>query len=148
MTKAQTLEAITKSKEVHELQMQKIERAMNGTAIENPTAVNKTECDFGKWLYAEDNHMQEILGSQFYTALDIQHEKWHNEYRKIHTILFASKSKKGLFSKLLGSSKIDPLELDKAKLYYSDLQETTSMLLKALASSQRRVSALPDSKFH
>jgi hypothetical protein len=148
MTKEQTIEAIKKAKEAHELQMQKIEAAMNGKEIENPTTVNKTACDFGKWLYDEDNHMKEIIGSQFYTMLDSEHEKWHSEYARIYNILFSSKSKKGLFSKLLGKNRIDPMELDKAKLYYAELQVTTEALLKALASSQRRVSALPESKYH
>jgi hypothetical protein len=147
MTKNETIEAIKRAQEMHELQMQKITDAMDGEDIDNPTAVNKMACDFGKWLYDEDNHMKKIIGSQFYTTLDKEHEKWHNEYAKIYKILFASKSKKGLFSKLLGKSKIDAMELDKLKLYYAELQVTTNALLKALASAQRRVSALPDSKY-
>jgi len=146
MTKEETLAAIKKAKEAHEMQMQKIEEAMNGKEIEDPTALEKTKCAFGKWLYDPDNHMQEIIGSQFYTNLDYEHEKWHREYAKIYNILFTQK-KQGLFAKLLGKKSIDPLELDKAKLYYLELQETTDKLLKALASSQRRVSALQASKF-
>jgi len=146
MTKDETLTAIKKAKEAHELQMQKIEAAIDGKEIKDPTALEKTKCAFGKWLYDPQNHMQEIIGSQFYTNLDFEHEKWHREYAKIYNILFTQK-KQGLFSKLLGKKAIDPLELDKVKLYYLELQETTSNLLKALASSERRVSALQESKF-
>ena len=148
MTKSETQEAIKKAKEAHELQMQKIEAAMNGKEIDNPTALNKTECDFGKWLYDDKNKMKAIIGNQFFTNLDIEHEKWHKEYTKIYHILFGEKNKKGLFARLLGKNSIDPMELDKVKLYYVDLQETTKRLLKILASSQRRVDALPESKFH
>jgi len=147
MTKEQTLAAIKKAKETHEIQMQKIEAAINGKEISDPTAVEKTKCEFGKWLYDPQNHMQEIIGSQFYTNLDFEHEKWHREYARIFNILFKEK-KKGLFSKLLGKPSVDPLEIDKAKLYYSELQETTAQLLKALASTERRVSALQETKFH
>ncbi len=147
MTKDETLVAIKKAKEAHEIQMQKIETAINGKEITNPTAVEKTKCEFGKWLYDPQNHMQEIIGSQFYTNLDFEHEKWHREYSKIYNILFKEK-KKGFFSKMLGKNSIDPLEIDKAKLYYAELQETTSQLLKALASAERRASALQETKFY
>ncbi len=40
------------------------------------------------------------------------------------------------------------MELDKAKLYYSELEVTTQELLKVLGSSERRISALPESKFY
>ncbi len=148
MVKSEMQEAIKKAKEAHELQMQKIEAAMNGKEIDNPTALNKTECEFGKWLYDDKNRMKVIIGSQFFTSLDIEHEKWHTEYTKIYNILFDEKNKKGFFSRLLGKSSIDPMELDKVKLYYADLQETTIRLLHILASSQRRIDALPESKFH
>jgi len=147
MTKTETQEAIKQAKEAHELQMQKIEAAINGKEIDNPTAINKTECDFGKWLYDDKNKMKEIIGSQFFTTLDIEHEKWHKEYTKIYHILFRDTPKKGLFSRMLGKNSIEPMELDKVKLYYVDLQETTTRLLKVLASSERRVAALPESKF-
>jgi hypothetical protein len=146
MTKEQTLQAIKKAKEAHEAQMQKIEAAIEGSDIENPTALQKTNCDFGKWLYNPENHMVEIIGSQFYASLDFEHENWHREYAKIYNILFASK-KKGLFATIFRKKSIDPLELDKVKLYYAELQETTAKLLQILASSQRRIAALPESKF-
>jgi len=148
MTKNDTVESIITAKENHELQMKKIEDAMDGVEIQEPTALNKMECDFGKWLYSKEYHMKEILGSQFYIALDVEHEKWHNEYAKIYKILFQENHKKGLFSKLLGKHKIDPLELDKVKLYYAELQITSEKLLKVLGSCQRRIIALPESKFH
>jgi hypothetical protein len=148
MTKSETLESIMKAKEAHELQMQKIEDAMEGREIQNPTTVDKTACDFGKWLYNDANHVREIIGSQFFEVLEFEHAKWHNEYKRIYDILFKDRSKKGLFSRLLGKNSIDPMDLDKVKLYYSELQETTNRLLKALASSERRISALPESKFH
>jgi hypothetical protein len=147
MTKSETLEAIKKAKEAHELQMQKIKTAMNGQEVDNPTALEKTECTFGQWLYDDDSQIKEIIGSQFYAILDKEHTKWHTEYHKIHEILFNDTKKKGLFFSLLKKKSIDPMELDKVKLYYVELEETTASLLQVLASCKRRVSALPISKF-
>jgi len=147
MDKSKTLEAIINVKKAHESQMAKIEDAIDGDIVDNPTTVAKTKCEFGMWLYNEDNHMKNILGSQFFTLLDNAHTKWHSEYAKVFKILF-EKKKSGFLSKIMGSSKLDPMELDKVKLYYSELKSTTDELLKILASSQRRLEAMNESKFY
>lgn len=147
MNKEQTLESIQKARKAHQAQMVKILALLNGTKPENPTAVSKTKCEFGMWLYEEDNHVKSILGSQFYTKLETLHAKWHLEYSRIFEMFFKD-TKKGFFSKITGSSKINEMEVDKAKLYYSELSTTTAELLKALGASERRISALNESVFY
>ena len=146
MTKEQTLESVKKAREAHLLQMDKIEAIIEGEKVENPTAVSKKECDFGRWIYDDTNHLKELIGRQFYEKLDAKHEQWHMEYTRIYNIFF-KENKKGLFSKLFGNSNVDSLELDKAKLYYSELKTTTQELLKVLASVERRLEALNEAKF-
>jgi len=146
MDKEKTLEAIQKARAAHESQMAKIEALIDGKEVDNPTAVSKTKCEFGKWLYDEDNKVQKVLGAQFYQTIETVHEQWHIEYMRIFEIFFKDK-KKGFFSKIVGSSKVNDMEIDKAKLYYSELLKTTDDLLKILASSERRITALSDSKF-
>jgi hypothetical protein len=146
MNKDETLEAIQKARLSHETQMAKIKSVINGDEVKDPTAVLKTECEFGKWLYDDNNHVQKILGSQFYNNIETLHSRWHTEYTKIFNIFFKNR-KKSFFSKIMGTDKVDEMELDKAKLYYSELLETTNDLLKALDTSQRRIQALGDSKF-
>ena len=147
MTKEQTLEAIKNARNAHELQMVKIEKLIEGREVENLTAVAKTKCEFGQWLYSDNNHVKEILGEQFYTNIDDKHSKWHTEYLKIFNIFFKNQ-KKSFFSSLIGLHTVDSMEIDKAKLYYSELQVTTNDLLSALASSERRLAAMNESKFH
>lgn len=147
MDKEKTIEAIVNAKKAHENQMKKIVGLLNNKEVENPTAVSKTECDFGKWLYEDNNRLREILGTLFYTNLETLHAKWHMEYSRLFEIFFKSK-KKGFFSKTFGSKKVDGMELDKAKVYYSELEATTGELLKAIASSQRRIEALNEKKFY
>jgi hypothetical protein len=147
MDKNQTLEAIEMAKNAHENAMAKIETAMNGDKVETPTPSAKTMCRFGKWLYAEENHLSEILGELFYNKLEKAHEQWHLEYTRIFNIFFKEK-KGGFFSGLLGGNKVDPLELDKAKLYYSELEVSTKELLHVLGACERRVSAMSEAKFH
>jgi hypothetical protein len=67
---------------------------------------------------------------------------------KIFNIFFKEKKKQGFFAKIISPQKIDEMELDKAKLYYSDLKITTKELLKMLATSERRLEAMNETKFH
>jgi len=147
MDKEHTLESIQNARKAHLNQMDKIVAIMNGEKVDNPTAVARTECDFGKWLYADENHLREILGALFFTKVETMHTKWHMEYARLFEIFFKDQ-KKGFFSKVLGKPKIDPMELDKAKLYFSELQVTTDELLKMLGSCERRVQAMNEAKFH
>ncbi|MBU1989248.1 CZB domain-containing protein [bacterium] len=147
MDKAKTLESIQNARRSHEAQMAKIETLIAGKSIDDPTAVSKTKCGFGMWLYAEENHVKEILGSQFYNNLESLHAQWHNDYFRIYQIFFKEEKKKGFFSKFLPFNKVDQMEIDKAKLYFSELQVLTNELLHALGSSERRISALNESKF-
>ena len=146
MNKEETLQTIRDARDAHISQMNKIEALLNGEEVENPTAVACTECAFGLWLYNKNNRVEAIIGEQFYRQIELLHTKWHGEYSRIFDIFFKNR-KKGFFAKVLGLSKIEEKEFDKAKLYYSELKETTEELLRILGSSQRRISALNESKF-
>lgn len=147
MNKNQTLEAIQNARKVHLSQMDKIVAVINGDKVDNPTPLNKTECAVGIWLYDDTNRLKEILGALFYNNLEAAHAKWHLEYAKFFEIFF-KESKQGVFSKFLGINRVDPLKIDKAKLYHTELSETTAELLKILGSCERRVNAMNESKFH
>ncbi len=147
MDKEKTVEAIVDARKAHENQMKKIISLINRKELDNPTAVLKTECDFGKWLYDEDNNLKGLLGAVFYNNLETLHARWHIEYSRLFDLFFKNKKRGGLFSKIFGSDKIEEREIDKAKLYYSELEETTSKLLQAIASSKRRIEALSEEKF-
>ena len=146
MDKNATLESIQKARHAHESQMEKIEALLKGEKVDNPTAVVKTECAFGKWLYSEDSNLKKVLGALFYSNIETMHAKWHSEYTRLFNIFFKNE-KKGFFSKLTGSSKVDDMDMDKAELYYSELKITTRELLKALDKCERRIEALNNSKF-
>ncbi len=145
MGKSDILKSLEDAKKLHQEQMLKIEKAIEGKDIENPPKLGKMECGCGSWFYSNKEYMISILGLQLFERLDKMHEAWHLEYAKIYNILFAKK-KKGLFSKLLGN-KIDPLEMDKVKLYYKDLGDITDELLHVVDAAIRRVGALSESKF-
>ncbi|WP_457748691.1 CZB domain-containing protein [Sulfurimonas sp.] len=147
MNKEQTITAIEAARKAHIEQMDKIKFLLAGKEVDNLTPVSKIKCTFGQWLYGDDESVKSILGVQFYENLDTIHETWHMQYAKIHAI-FIREKKEGFFSKIFGVHKIDALELERAKVYYKDLEEATKELLRILDTSQRRVQALSESKFH
>ena len=148
MKKETALKALENARDMHTEQMEKIKQLLDGNEIKEPTPLSKMQCCFGEWLYSTEYNVEETLGSQFYENLDRQHQEWHIGYAKIYNIFYPHNQKKGFFSSLIGTHKVNSLEVDKAKLYYTELQEVTKELLHYLASSQRRLQAMNESKFH
>jgi len=146
MNKVETIEGIVRARQFHEIQMKKIKTIGSGVLTNNPTPMAKTECDFGKWLYDENNRIKDLLGDLFYSNIETLHSRWHDEYARIYNMLY-KKKKGGLFTNMFGGNKVTDMEIDKAKLYYSELETTTNELLKAIDLSQKRLHALPESKF-
>lgn len=146
MNKQATIKAISDAKDTHLKQMDKIAMILKGKDVESPTAVLPTKCEFGKWLYGDSENLKVILGSHFYSTLEELHGQWHDEYKRVFELCFQNR-KKGFFAKLTGSDKLDDMTRDKVDVYYVELKKTTQELLKIIASSQRRMEALPESKF-
>jgi hypothetical protein len=146
MNKNETLEAVMAAKKSHLDRMDKVKARINGNIDEELVLISTKECGFGQWFYG-DSRLKSVLGTQFYETLENLHSKWHIEFQKIYEICQASKSKKGLLSKIVGKKGASQMDLDKVKLYYSDLELTTKELIKAIDASYRRLNALNESYF-
>lgn len=146
MKKNETLKAILSAKRAHLDRMNRIKTRLKGESEEELTMISKKECGFGAWFYSDDR-LKSMLGTQFYGNLESIHLKWHLEYRKLYELFYENTNKKGLFSKLMGKQKVSQMVLDKANLYYSDLEMTTNELVKAIDASYRRLNALNESYF-
>ena len=146
MTKTEMLDAIENAKHIHLEQMNKIKLEIAGKEVKNPTALGKMDCECGIWFYAHETEMKNVCGLQLFERLDKSHERWHMDYANIYNLFF-KEEKKGLFSKIIGFGKQNEMKLDKAKLYFSELQKDTEELLSVSDSAIRRVSALSESKF-
>ncbi len=147
MDKIKTLESVINAKKAHESQMQKIDTAIEGGVVANPTSISHTECDFGQWLYNEDTNLRKILGALFYDKLELLHTQWHGEYAKVFEILFNKEEKKGFFAKFTKDVQISEMDMDRVKIYYSELASTTKELIQTIDASHRRLRALQESKF-
>ena len=147
MNKQETINANEHAREAHIGQMAKVKSLIEGKQVDNLTPISKIKCEFGQWLYGDRERVKSVLGVQFYENLDTAHEAWHVQYSKIHAI-FVHEKDEGFFSKIFGTHKVNALEVEKAKVYYKDLELATKNLLRVLDASQRRVQALSEAKFH
>ncbi len=147
MNKTQTIEKMNMIKKNHIAQTDKVFDAIHGRKVHKPTALSHKECEFGEWLYSKNNRLRDLFGSMFFEKLELIHEQWHKEYAKLFKILFEKQQSQSFLSKMISSPKIDPLEIDKAKLYYSNLKETTSELLKTFELCEKRILALNEERF-
>ncbi len=147
MDKEKTIQSFQNAKKVYDEQMEKLEVAMDGSNIKIPKAALQTAEVFGEWFYLNNDNLRSILGSLFYDKIETLHLRWHEEYIKTFDIFF-QKQKKGFFQNAFGSSKVTGMELEKAKSYYKELKLITKELIKVIDSSERRLSALAESKFN
>lgn len=147
MNKQDMLDAIEVARKLHKKEMTKIEALIKGQEIETPTALGKMECACGQLFYSNADMMKKILGLQLYEKLDKTHENWHKDYSRIYEIYENQKKRKSGFLSKLMSKEMDPLELDKLRLYHKELMEITEELLRQADLAVRRITALPDSKF-
>ena len=147
MTKEEMLSAMASLQGTHIAQMEKIKSAIAGKDIQNPTALGKLECECGIWFHKHEEQIKNILSLQLFERLDKNHEQWHVDYENIYNLFFKEEKKKGFFSKIINVSKSDMMKLDKAKLYFSELEKDTQELLNTSEIALRRVSALSEKKF-
>lgn len=148
MKREDTLEKIKHARQSHNYQLQKIKFLVEGIPLkEDPTPVSYRACGFGSWLYGDEAMLRKLIGAPTFEEIEQKHAMWHTAYQKIHQIYYGE-AKKGLFSKLTGKKlKVDSLQQDKAKAYFNDLQQLTYDLLQKLGAMQKRIEAMPESKF-
>ena len=115
MKRAEMLWALENAKSVHLKQMDKVKAELAGKKVANPTALSKMECECGIWFYENEKMMIDFLGENLYGRLDKNHDEWHTNYTNIYNVFFKEERKKGIFSKIIGSSKEEKVKLKKAE---------------------------------
>lgn len=138
MTKTETLALFNKSKKYHELQMSKMRRLVDERNIDNPTPNDKTKCDFGLWLYGDEKRLKKLIGLVFYRKIEAYHSQWHDEYAKVYNLFYIN-----------DQTMKDPsqMDVDKAKLYVSEMEESSQKILEYMNSSLKRLNALSEERF-
>jgi len=114
---------------------------------EDPTPVSYKECGFGSWMYSDEVQLRNLMGSKSFEEIQQQHILRHSEYQKIYQI-YCIEAKKGLLAKFAGvRAKVDSLQQDRAKAYFSDLQRMTCDLLQKLSALEQRFKSMPEGYF-
>ncbi len=103
--------------------------------------VNATECEFGKWYYGDGQRLKSLPG---FKEIEKPHNKLHETYMEIFTLLYGEENKKpSFFSKLIGSAQkaaTEKQEAAKAKSLY--LQDHSAVVIDHLEQLQRVINAL------
>jgi hypothetical protein len=145
MNKLEAIKEISEAKANHEIQMDKLERLFDGDVIHHPTPVDKTQCDFGKWLYGSKEKIKGVLGEELYEELDIYHDKWHRDYDEIHEA-FYNKPKKNILYKVLHLDGMDPVTEKMTEFYHNEVRIDSLKLIDAIDASMAKVLSLPDTE--
>ena len=103
--------------------------------------VSATECEFGKWYYGDEQRLKSLPG---FKEIEKPHNKLHETYMEIFTLLYGEENKKpSFFSKLIGSAQkaaVEKQEAAQAKSLY--LQDHSARVIDPLEQLQRVINAL------
>ncbi|MCF6331604.1 MAG: CZB domain-containing protein [Sulfurimonas sp.] len=144
MNKKEMLEALLNAKNTHKVQMNTVNLSIKGKILPDNMILDKEICSFGKWLYDDKSNLKELVGSLFFKKLDEEYIRWLNECGKIFKIL-SKNEKTTLLSSIFKKKEV--MKFEKATIYYEQLKNTSNNLQRVLMSCERRMSALPESKF-
>lgn len=139
--------AIKKAKQSHMVQLDRIDCLIRGIPVStDPTPVSQKECLFGTWLYGNEPQLRELIFNQNFEEIERLHTLWHEEYARIHQVFYPETQ--GLLSKFMGKKQSASEQArERAKVYFNDLKNVTEQLIRKVESIEKRINALPASKF-
>lgn len=151
MKKEETLEYLRAAKVAHVKWVQKAKLLINGADVQEETIpVDATECNFGKWFYADGQMLNALSNNPLECMQKIEslHFDLHDTYLHIFNIYFSKEKKGGFLSKLLGlkRKKVSQGEIHLAQEYYDKLEGISGKLLDEINRLERRLIAIPDEK--
>lgn len=143
MNKQQTIEALKSLKNSFDIEASRISSLSEGREINALFSTDAKQSKFGLVIYNEELRFKELLGSIFFDNLQVYNNSFHEDYKKIYDIFVkdASNPKKIKFNK------VEAMDIDRARAYYSDLSQTIKKLDEILDACLRRLTALSEARF-
>ncbi|MBU0721574.1 CZB domain-containing protein [bacterium] len=150
MDKEHVLEHLRAAKSAHIKWVQKAKLLINGVEVkEDAIPIDSTECKFGQWFYSDGQKLNALTNNPLECMEKVEklHFELHDIYLSIFNIYF-NKPKKGFFSKLFGSKRIDVSahEVEEAKGYYEKMADVSKDLLEEINRLERRLLATSEEK--
>lgn len=147
MTRENILEEIQKAQDSHTDQMKKIEELFNGNTVKEPTPKDKKKCDFGLWLYGDNNRIKEHVGENLHENIVRCHEEWHIDYSEIYEA-FYNKPELNFLEKVLNIQKdMDPVTFQMSNFYHREIIVASCKLGCHLDECKKQILELDESKF-
>ncbi len=147
MKKNEILTHLRAAKAAHINWLQRAKLLISGFEIDKDSIpVNSTQCQFGKWFYADAQKLNGLRNNPLECMTDIEqlHFQIHDIYMKIYKIFYEIETK-GFFSKLFGKKKtISDEAKEMAKDYYDAMDEVSKKLIEHINRMERRIVAVPE----
>ena len=151
MKKDEILGHLRAAKSGHIKWVQKAKLLINGIDVqEDAIPVDSTECNFGKWFYADGQVLNALSNNppECMQAIEQFHFQLHDKYMQIFNLYFSKEKKGGFFAKLLGLKRkeLSDAETQMAHQYYDQLEKISHDLLDEINRLERRLIAVPEEK--
>ena len=139
------VEEIRKAKKAHLKWVSYAYGLIEGLPLEsNQVPVFETDCEFGRWYYG---HGQVLDRLEEFRNLEAPHRDLHHQYMKIFKTLFQEEDK-GFWGRLFGkSADDDDLKKEKARRYFAELQQLSTLLRNGLDRLENSLLDMTDEEF-
>jgi len=149
MDKDRVLGQLRAAKAAHISWVQRAKMLIEGVSIdEKSIPVNSTECQFGKWFYADGQSLNTLRNNPIECMSEIEdlHFKLHDIYLHIFKIYYET-GQKGFFAKLFGKQKkVTDEDKINAKQYYDEMNTVSRELMGVLNRMERRIAVLSEAE--
>lgn len=149
MNKEEILSQLRVAKAAHVSWVQRAKLLIEGFTInETSIPVNSTECQFGKWFYADGQRLNDIRNNPIESMQEIEtlHFKLHDVYLNIYKIYY-DLEKKSFFSKMFAKKKkVSEDDKERARAFYKEMDGISQELVKALNLMERRINVVNEAE--
>jgi lysine/ornithine N-monooxygenase len=142
MEKTEVIETLNKAIVSHKAWVINAQALIDGVPLDKEKVpVNATECEFGKWYYGDGQRLKNLPG---FKDIETPHDKLHETYMEIFTLLYGEESKKpSFFSRIMGKAQKAAAEKrEAAKEKSLLLKDHSTEVIDQLEHVQRVINAI------
>lgn len=131
MNKDELITILRKARSSHKKWVENALSLIEGLPLDkNQVPVNSTDCEFGKWYYADGQALRRISS---YRDIEEHHDALHKTYREIFLLLFSEAKETSFFDRLFGSAQKSSAENQKlARDKFTILEQQSKAIMKKL----------------
>jgi len=146
MVRESILQHIFNAKKAHVKWVKRADYLISGLPIDKDfIPFEPTECGFGMWMYGEGAKLRLLEDLNILISkIEYRHNQVHDSYLHIYKLFFLLPKQRGIIANILtlNSKKPTTKDINHARLYFDDLQESSDKLLILLGELEKAVYTL------